>query len=66
MIYLLSSLISATVVLLLYYLVALWYKDIRWIWKVNMELGVLLIMIGGAVAAITEPWVYHLIHSSLK
>lgn len=66
MIYFLSSLVSAAVILLLYFIVALWSKDIRWIWKVKIKLAVLLIMLAGAVAAVIEPWVYHLIQFSLN
>ena len=53
-----ASLVDAAVVLLLYCLLTLWYKDFFWIRYINWKSGAVLVILGGGVAIGFEQWAF--------
>jgi hypothetical protein len=53
-----ASLVDVAVILLLYGLFAIWYKDFYWINYMNWKIVVVLIIIGGAIAVGFEQWAF--------
>ena len=53
-----ASLVDAAVILLLYSLFAIWYKDPFWIKYLNRKNGLLLMLAGAAVALGFEYWAF--------
>ena len=53
-----ASLVDAAVILLLYALFALWYKDSFWIKHLNWKNGLVLMLVGAAIALGFEFWAF--------
>ena len=53
-----ASLVDAAVILLLYSLFAIWYKNLFWIKHLNWKNGLLLMLFGAAVALGFEYWAF--------
>ncbi|WP_017732270.1 hypothetical protein [Nafulsella turpanensis] len=51
-----ASLVDVAVILLLYGLLAIWYRDFYWIKHINWKIAVVLIIIGGTIAVGFEYW----------
>ena len=53
-----ASLVDAAVVLLLYCLLAIWYKDIYWIKYINWKSAAVILLLGGGIAIGFEQWAF--------
>ena len=53
-----ASIVDAAVILLLYALFALWYKDTFWMKHLNWKKGLVLMLLGAAVAFGFEYWAF--------
>jgi hypothetical protein len=53
-----ASLVDVAVILLIYGLFAIWYKDFFWITYMNWKIGTLLITAGGIIAVGFEYWAF--------
>lgn len=53
-----ASLMDAAVILLLFFLLAIWHKDFYWIRKINWKNGLALIFAGAAIAIVFEYWAF--------
>ena len=53
-----ASLVDAAVVLLLYCLLAVWYKDFYWVRYIKWESAAVLVLLGGGIAIGFEQWAF--------
>jgi hypothetical protein len=53
-----ASLVDATVILLLYSLFAVWYKDFYWLRYINWKSAAVLMVLGAAIAVGFEQWAF--------
>ena len=53
-----ASLVDAATILLLYGLVAIWYRDFYWFKYMNWKVALALMMLGGAIALGFEYWAF--------
>ena len=51
-----ASVVDALIILLLYALFAIWYKDFYWVRHINWKSAVVLILLGAAIAIGIEQW----------
>ena len=54
-----ASLVDAAVVLLLYGLLAIWYKDFYWIRYINWKSAAVLVLLGAGIAVGFEQWAFN-------
>ena len=54
-----ASLVDAAVVLRLFGLLAIWYKDFYWVKYINWKSAAVLVLLGGGVAIGFEQWAFN-------
>ena len=54
-----ASLVDAAIVLLLFGLLAIWYKDFYWIKYINWKVATALVLLGGGIAVGFEQWAFN-------